>query len=73
MGLMDKMAADKAKHVPESGYNLVGLDDFEDPGEQLYLIGNFPSKEEAQAEMKKRESSKDHNGDRMFIYGPGDR
>lgn len=70
MGMMEKMMADKARFVPDEGFNLVGLDDFDDPGEQLYLIGNYETRELAQAEMAKRRA--DPNADKMFIYGPGD-
>ena len=68
---LQAMRKDKAGMIPDKGFNLVGLDDYEDPGEQLYLIGNFPSRAEAEKEMKAR--MKTGNGDKMFIYGPDDR
>lgn len=51
--------------IPVSGVNLVGLDDFDLPGEQFYLIGNFPTMEEsltAQAAWS--------HSDKTYIYKP---
>lgn len=60
---MDKMRMDRDRHIPVSGFNLVGLDDFELPGEQLYLIGNFPTMEEALA----AQAAWSHS-DKTYIY-----
>ena len=68
---ISKMLQDKKRMLPKAGFNLVGVDDYEDPGEQLYLIGNYASRPEAEAEMKKRQKA--GNSDKMFIYGPDDR
>lgn len=68
---VQEMRKDKSGMIPDKGFNLVGLDDYEDPGEQLYLIKNFASRAEAEKEMRKRQ--KTGNGDKLFIYGPTDR
>lgn len=54
--------------TPESGFNLVGLDDYGPPDEQgLYFIANFSSQEEAEAEKAKREKA---NPDvNYYVYG----
>lgn len=55
--------------TPKKGYNLCGLDDYGSPDEQgLYLIGNFASKEEAQAELDKRQQENPEV--RYYIYPP---
>lgn len=67
MNSVDKILAQKAEMTPESGHNLVGLDDFGKPEEQgLYLVANFASMAEAETEKATRE----HNnpGQRYFIY-----
>lgn len=35
--------------TPKTGFNLVGVDDFEEPGEELYLVGHFDTREAADA------------------------
>lgn len=66
-----KMLAEKAEFVPDKGFNLVGLDDFQPTGEKLYLIGHFTSKSAAHTAMTKRAGG-GGDIDRMFIYGPDD-
>lgn len=66
MGLLDTILAEKARFVPDSGWNLVGLDEFQPAGEKLYLIGHFTDKELANAELAKRLSA---GGDQVFLYG----
>ncbi|MGH9856324.1 MAG: hypothetical protein ACRD4B_00635 [Acidobacteriota bacterium] len=60
---LDKMMADRDKHTPKTGYNLVGIDDFEEPGKQLYLIGHFDTYDWA------LEAQKKYKGDSV-IYEP---
>lgn len=63
---MEKMMDERESMTPDTGYNLVGFDDFEDPGEMLYLIGHFDTAEEAEAEKKKRlEKNPDEV---MYVY-----
>lgn len=54
--------------TPDKGFNLCGLDDFGDPTEQgLYLVNNFATEEEANAEMAKLQE-KDPE-ERFYVYG----
>lgn len=39
--------------TPETGFNLVSIDNFEPAGEQLALIGHFDTREEAEKEQNK--------------------
>jgi len=65
---IEKMMAAKRALMPKEGYNLVGVDDYEEPGEDLYLIGNYASAEDAEAAKLAKEN--DGCSDKMFIYGP---
>jgi len=67
---MEKRLEAKAKMIPKEGFNLVGFDDFEEPGDELHLAARFDTHEEADAAMKKR--MKDDPSQRFFIYGPDD-
>ena len=69
----DKMLADKARFIPKSGFNLVGLDDFEEPGAQLILLAHYSTREKAEAGAAATAKDFSH-GDpmRTFIYGPDD-
>ena len=61
----------KSKMIPKTGFNLVGVDDFErEPGEELYLIRNFPSREAAERAQKARKRT--HPDEITHVYGPGD-
>lgn len=52
------MLAAKKAMTPKTGFNVVGVDDYEvDPESKLYLIGHFDSREEAEAERKAREKA----------------
>ena len=66
---MEKRLAAMEKLIPKSGFNLVGVDTFEDAGEELFLIGNFKTRAAAEAELAKRRKD---NDEPMYIYGPGD-
>ena len=66
--MIEAMQKDKEKFIPESGYNVVGVDDFDLPGEQLYLIKHFAAREEAEAFLAARKKA--HPGEKAYIYGP---
>ncbi len=67
MGALESMLAQKAALTPKKGFNLVGLDDYEDPGEQLFLISSHKTEAEATASQKRYKS---RNKDvKTFIYG----
>lgn len=64
-----KALEEKESMTPKAGYNLVGLDDFGRPDEQgLYLIGNFPTEEEANREKARRQEQ--NPSIKYFVYGP---
>ena len=53
---------EKIKLTPEAGFNLVGIDYFEDEGSQLYLIEHFEMYQNALNAKKDRK-----NQDEYFI------
>jgi hypothetical protein len=59
MSLIDKALEDREKHTPKEGYDLVGIDDFEPIGEQLYTISHHETRKEALEAQKKWEHSDD--------------
>jgi hypothetical protein len=46
-GIVSKALALRKSLTPEQGYNLVGQDTFQIPGEDLYLIKHYDTREEA--------------------------
>jgi len=44
--------------TPETGFNLVGIDSYEMPGEKLYLIAHFDTLKEAEKAQTKYDKSK---------------
>lgn len=69
--MLKPMSEDKAKFIPKTGYNVVGVDDFELPGEQLYLVRHFD--DEAAATAAATKFKKDNPGEAAYVYGPGTR
>jgi hypothetical protein len=67
--MIEEMAADKDQFRPVQGFNLVGVDDFEVPGKQLYLIGHYSTVAEAREAQERFDRRS--NGDPSYIYGPG--
>ena len=61
---------DIRRHIPKEGFNLVGVDDFEDVGEQLYLLRHFGTREEAERALEWLQAREDASGDPLHIYGP---
>jgi hypothetical protein len=66
--MFDKMLAAKDRMTPKVGANLVGFDDFEEQGDELYMIGHFASVEEAEA--AKAERLKENPDEVVFVYTP---
>lgn len=64
---MRAMLKQKKEMTPKTGFNLVGLDDYEAPGEQLFLISAHKTKPEA-VRAQKRYSVKSPET-KTFIYG----
>lgn len=67
MNPIKAMLAQKKKLTPKRGFNLVGLDDFEAPGEQLFLISQHKTEAEAKTAQKKYGTKT-----KTFIYGSAD-
>lgn len=65
--LEKRLAAIKDK-TPTEGFNLVGVDDFEAAGDDLYLIDHFATEAEANQELAKRKAA-DPNLT-LYVYGP---
>jgi len=64
--VMERMKA-KNRFIPSEGFNVVGVDSFEEPGDELYLIGHYATREEAEeAKAKHKETSEDA----VHIYAP---
>lgn len=62
------MLKQKKSLTPKKGYNLVGLDDYERAGAQLFLIGSFATLKDAEKAQKAHNRSNPDT--RTFIYGP---
>jgi len=65
---LEFIAAHRRGWVPESGYNLVGPDYFLPPCDQMYLLGHYATREQAEAARKILRGG----GERALIYGPAD-
>ena len=59
---------EKARFIPKAGFNLVGADRFDPPGECLYLISHHDTREDAERAM----AAYPRGMDSVFIYGPDD-
>ena len=56
----DLFEKEKKILTPENGFNLVGIDYFEDPDGQLYLIENFDMYQDALNAKKIRKNPKEY-------------
>ena len=70
-GIFQKQTEDifegqKIKLTPETGFNLVGIDYFEEPGNQLYLVEHFEMYQDALNAKKDRK-----NQDEYFVLYKG--
>jgi hypothetical protein len=64
---MKAQLAALAKMTPRKGCNLVGFDEIEEPGHELYLIQHFPTRERAEDGQRRRASS--NPNEVTYIYG----
>ncbi|MDH3313736.1 MAG: hypothetical protein OEM28_11410 [Nitrosopumilus sp.] len=62
----DKFENEKIKLTPETGFDLVGIDYFAEPGNQLYLVKHFELYQDALNAKKDRK-----NPDEYFILYKG--
>ena len=71
MGFMD-FAMERVRamdrFIPNEGFNVVGVDSFEEPGDELYLIGHFATREEAEAARATAE--RENPMEKVHIYEP---
>ncbi len=67
MSTIEQILADRERVVPAVGYHLVGLDDFEEPDQMLYVVGWFPTQAAAEAAMIARLAAEP--GEVLHIYG----
>ena len=51
---------EKIKLTPETGFNLVGIDYFEDTGNQLYIIKHFDMYQDALNAKKDRKNQEEY-------------
>jgi len=65
------MLAAKDAMIPESGFNVVELDDFASPGEELTVLSHHDSRADAEAALK--QYKKDQPKARLAIYGSTDK
>ena len=62
----DKFEKEKIKLTPDTGFNLVGIDYFTEPDNQLYLIEHFEMYQDALNAKKDRK-----NPDEYFVLYKG--
>ena len=60
MKLSKKFEDEKIKLTPKTGFNLVGIDYFEDTGNQLYLIEHFEMYQDALKAKKNRKNQEEY-------------
>lgn len=66
MGFVDELLEAKNHYIPEEGFNLVGVDKFERFGEELFLLGEYDTREKAEAAQAARK--KEHPDETTYIY-----
>jgi hypothetical protein len=67
MGWFEDAQAEILRFTPKEGFNVVGVDSFEMPGEALYLVGHYATRKEALAAARAHEAS---SCDRAHVYAP---
>ena len=56
----DTFEKEKVKLTPNTGFNLVGIDYFEDTGNQLYLVEHFEMYQDALNAKKDRKNQEEY-------------
>lgn len=68
MSTIDAILAEVERFTPRAGrYHVVGLDEFERPGEMLYLIGAYTTRAEAEDAAAARR--RDDPDEIVHVYG----
>lgn len=70
MSAMTERMDAKDELTPDQGFNLVGFDDYEEPGDELYLIAHFDTRAEADAALRERQSADEDEV--LYVYGSED-
>jgi len=55
--MFEAQLAKREALTPKTGWNLVDIDDFEQPPDDLYLVAHFENEEEARAALRARKGS----------------
>lgn len=68
--MLEAMLKDKAGWIPKTGegFNVVGVDTHELPGEQMYLIGNYAEQAAADTALAKFKAG--NPDEPAYVYGP---
>lgn len=66
---LEKSAEAIARFMPKAGegFNVVAVDAYEEPGEGLYLVGNFDTEAEAD---EAAQAHTERSGDKAYVYAP---
>jgi len=67
--MIDEMMKEVEKFTPKLGFNVCGIDEYDPPGEKLFLIKHFKTKKEAEAHVKKLKEVEEYEEDELVIYG----
>ena len=63
---MDAAADQMKQFTPKSGFNVVAVDQMALPGEALYLVDHFDSKDDAEEAAVAYQKK---SGDKTYVYG----
>lgn len=62
----EKRLAARLRCRPETGFNVVAVDDYEEAGDELYVVANYDDRESAEAHAK---SHTEETGEKAYVYG----
>jgi hypothetical protein len=65
--MLDKILEAKKRVTPEQGFNVVGIDTYEMPGEEPFVIGHYDTVEEANAMVTAYKQS--YPDTPVYVYG----
>lgn len=70
---LDRALARKKAMYPKTGFRVVGVDSFEsDPDLELYMVGDYETREEAEAVVAEKAKAAGRNGDKFYVYAAED-
>ena len=64
MSISDKILKDMDAHTPNVGFNLCGIDEFEQAGEALFVIKHFDTESQA------LKAQKEYEGKSIILSAP---